>query len=42
MMLPLWTNVTLFRPSPSAYSIAARASRSVPSREIRLMPMPLV
>src|SRR5438874_311661 len=42
MMLPLWTNVRLRRPCPSAYSTAARASRSVPSRETGFTPTPLV
>ena len=35
-------SVTLFRSNRSAYSMAARTSRSVPSRLTGLMPMPLV
>ena len=39
MMLPLCTSVTESRPFASAYSIALRTSRSVPSRETGLIPM---
>src|SRR5438132_10145983 len=42
MMLPLWTKVRLRRRWRSAYSIAARARRSVPSRDTGFTPMPLV
>ena len=42
MMFPLWTKVTLFRLFLSAYSIAARTSRSLPSFETGLKPMPVV
>ena len=41
MMLPLWTKVTLLRLLTRAYSMAARTSRSVPSRLTGLMPMPV-
>ena len=39
MMFPLWTSVTLRRWFLSAYSIAARISRSLPSIETGLTPM---
>ena len=42
MMLPLCTSVTERRSLSIAYWIALRTSRSVPSREIGLMPMPEV
>ncbi len=41
MMLPLCTKVTLFRFRRSAYSIAARTSRSVPSRDTGFTPRPV-
>ena len=37
-MLPLWTRFTLLRFSESAYWMAARTRRSVPSRDAGLMP----
>ena len=40
MMLPLWTSVTDVRSFAIAYWNACRTSRSVPSREIGLIPMP--
>ncbi len=42
MMLPLWTRVTEGLSLSIAYWIALRTSRSVPSRETGLMPMPEV
>ena len=42
MMLPLCTRVTLGLSLSIAYWIALRTSRSVPSRETGLMPMPEV
>ena len=39
MMLPLWTRVRLRRLLATAYPIAARISRSVPSRETGFSPM---
>ncbi len=40
MMFPLWTMFTLFRLNWIAYLMAARTRRSVPSREMTLMPTP--
>ena len=40
MMLPLCTSVTDARSLSIAYWIALRTSRSVPSRDTGLMPMP--
>ena len=40
MMLPLCTSVTELRPFSIAYWIALRTSRSVPSRDTGLIPMP--
>ena len=42
MMLPLCTMVTDLRLWSSAYLIAARTRRSVPSFETGLMPMPVL
>ena len=42
MMLPLWTSVTEGLSWSIAYWMALRTSRSVPSRETGLMPIPEV